>query len=104
MRESLQVTRENGVHPQSRPRSCPRRFTAPGLSPGRRSNRDRSRSFRHEHRLDTSVAVQASIDRRDLLDPSPPLRVLEIEHLRQRPVEVKSDEGYLLIESREGVA
>jgi hypothetical protein len=30
--------------------------------------------------------------------------MLEIEHLRQRPVEVKGDEGYLLIERREGVA
>jgi hypothetical protein len=30
--------------------------------------------------------------------------MLQIEDLGQRPVEVKSDEGYLLIERREGVA
>jgi hypothetical protein len=30
--------------------------------------------------------------------------MLEIENLRQRPMEVKSDEGYLLIQGREGVA
>jgi len=30
--------------------------------------------------------------------------VLEVEHLRERPVEVKSHEGYLLVQRGEGVA
>jgi hypothetical protein len=55
-------------------------------------------------RLQTSVAVEAPIDRRDLLYPSPPLWMLQIQDLRQRPMEVKRDEGYLLVQGREGVA
>jgi len=55
-------------------------------------------------RLHTSVAVEAPIDRRDLLYPSPPLWMLQIQDLWQRPMEVKRDEGYLLVQGREGVA
>jgi hypothetical protein len=56
------------------------------------------------NRVFRSVAVDTPIDRRDLLYPSPPFGMLESEHVSQRPMEVKGDEGYLLIESREGVA
>jgi hypothetical protein len=51
-----------------------------------------------------SAAVQPLVDRRDLLHPSAPLRVLQAEDVVQRPVEVKSHEGYLLVERGEGVA
>jgi hypothetical protein len=44
------------------------------------------------------------VNRRDFLHPTPPLGMFEIENLRQRPVKVKGDEGYLLIQRREGVA
>jgi hypothetical protein len=38
------------------------------------------------------------------LNPSPPVRVLEVEHGLRRPVKVIGDEGYLLVERLEGVA
>jgi hypothetical protein len=56
------------------------------------------------NRVFRSVAVDTPIDRRDLLYPSPPFGVFQSEHVSQRPMEMKGDEGYLLIESREGVA
>jgi hypothetical protein len=51
-----------------------------------------------------SFAVQPLVARRDLLYPAAALPVLEVEHLRERPVEVKSHEGYLLVQRGEGVA
>ena len=49
-------------------------------------------------------AVDPFIDRRNLLYPTPPLGMLEIEHVVVRPVKVIRDEGYLLIQRVEGVA
>jgi hypothetical protein len=51
-----------------------------------------------------SAAVQALVDLRDLSHPPAPLRVLQAEDVIQRPVEVESHEGYLLVERGEGVA
>ncbi len=45
-----------------------------------------------------------AIDLADLVDPLAPFRVLQAEHRLVRPVEVVSDEGYLLAEAIEGVA
>jgi hypothetical protein len=54
--------------------------------------------------LSVSVAVEALVDGRDLLYPSPSLPMLQLEDPLERPVKVKSHEGYLLVERREGVA
>jgi hypothetical protein len=51
-----------------------------------------------------SILVEALVDRRDLLHPAPPLRVFQLHDPFERPVEVESDEGYLLVERSEGVA
>jgi hypothetical protein len=48
--------------------------------------------------------VDPFIDRRNLLYPTPPLSVLQVEHVALRPVKVIGDEGYLLIQRIEGVA
>jgi hypothetical protein len=48
--------------------------------------------------------VHAPVDGRNLLDPTPPLGVLQVEERVRRPVEVVGDEGYLLVELLEGVA
>src|SRR5262249_37022107 len=48
--------------------------------------------------------VDPFIDRRNLLYPTPPLAVLEVEHIVVRPVKVIRDEGYLLVQRVEGVA
>jgi hypothetical protein len=50
------------------------------------------------------LSGNAVIDGRNLLDPAPPVRVLEREHRIRRPVKVVRDEGYLLIKRLEGVA
>jgi hypothetical protein len=44
------------------------------------------------------------VDRRDLLDPSPALGVLEVQQGVGRPVKVVGKKGYLLVQRREGVA
>jgi hypothetical protein len=44
------------------------------------------------------------IDRRNLLYPAPPFRVLEVEHGVGRPVKVIRDEGYLPVHRLQGVA
>jgi hypothetical protein len=51
-----------------------------------------------------SFTVEALVDRRDLLDPAPPLRMFQLHDPFERPVEVERDEGYLLVERFEGVA
>ena len=51
-----------------------------------------------------SLAIEALIDRRDLLHPTAPLGMLQGHDLIVRPVEVIGDEGYLLVERLEGVA
>jgi hypothetical protein len=51
-----------------------------------------------------SLAVEAPVEARDLLDPAPPLGVLEVQEHVRRPVEMKGDEGYLLVQRGEGVA
>jgi hypothetical protein len=48
--------------------------------------------------------VDLLVDRRDLSDPPPPLRMLHRDDLRLWPVEVIGDKGYLLVELVEGVA
>jgi hypothetical protein len=50
------------------------------------------------------LTVHALIDCRNLLDPHAALRVLEVEYLFGRPVEVISYKGYLLVQRLEGVA
>jgi hypothetical protein len=52
----------------------------------------------------SSLAVQALVDPRDLRHPPAALAMVEVEHRRERPVEMKSDEGYLLVQRGEGVA
>jgi len=51
-----------------------------------------------------ALAVLPFVDGRDLLDPSQPVGVLEIDDRLLRPVKVISDEGYLLIQRLQGVA
>ena len=48
--------------------------------------------------------AQTSVDAADLLDPAAPIVVLQLQNLRERPMEVVGDEGYLLLELLEGVA
>jgi hypothetical protein len=48
--------------------------------------------------------AQLSIDGTDVLDPPPPVGVLQLQDLAQGPVEVVGQEGYLLVEPVEGVA
>ena len=48
--------------------------------------------------------VAAPVDLVDLLDPTPPIGMLEAQHVLERPVEVVGDIGYLLMELNEGVA
>ena len=50
------------------------------------------------------VFIKLPVDRRDLLHPASPLGMLQIHHGLERPVKVKGDEGYLLIERFEGIA
>jgi hypothetical protein len=51
-----------------------------------------------------SLAVEALIDPRDLGHPTPALAMVELQNLFERPVEMKSQEGYLLVQRAEGVA
>jgi len=48
--------------------------------------------------------LQAPVDGADLLGPVAAIAVLQLEDVRERPVEVVGDEGYLLVELFEGVA
>src|SRR4030095_15437449 len=50
------------------------------------------------------LAIHALVDGRDLLHPTAPLGVLQIQNRLRRPVEVIGDKGYLLVERLEGVA
>jgi hypothetical protein len=68
-----------------------------------------ARGTRPVHRFERtamlSVAfVQPLVQGRDLLDPPNPLAVIQVEDRLHRPVEVKSHEGYLLVELSKGVA
>jgi len=54
--------------------------------------------------LMVSLAVQALVDPRNLRHPPAALAMFKVEHRRERPVKVKSHEGYLLVERGEGVA
>src|SRR5580704_2284599 len=51
-----------------------------------------------------ALAVLPFVDGRDLLDPSQPVGMLEIDDRLLRPMKVISDEGYLLVERLQGVA
>jgi hypothetical protein len=48
--------------------------------------------------------IQAPVDGRDFLDPTPPLGVFQVENRRVRPVKVIRDKGYLLVQRLEGIA
>ena len=48
--------------------------------------------------------VEAAVDFGNLLYPPPPLRMLQIEDIVQRPVEMIGNVGYLLMQAFEGVA
>ena len=50
------------------------------------------------------LSGNAVIDGRNLLDPAPPVRVLEREHRIRRPVKVVRDEGYLPVDLVQGIA
>jgi hypothetical protein len=50
------------------------------------------------------AGIDGFINRRNLLDPTAPFGVFEIEHVGKRPMKVIRDEGYLLIQRRERVA
>jgi hypothetical protein len=50
------------------------------------------------------VCTQAAVDIADLLHPAPSVGVLELQDLAQGPMEVVSNEGYLLVELVKGVA
>lgn len=47
---------------------------------------------------------QPAVDVRDLIDPPPPLCVLELENVVERPVKVVREIGYLLVQAFRGVA
>ena len=57
-----------------------------------------------DHPTPARLVAHALMNRRDLLDPAPALGVLQVEDFLAGPVEVISDEGYLLLQRLEGVA
>jgi hypothetical protein len=87
---------------------CARRTNASdsGLRLRATPRRDKARAqLRHRPALPIVIAcINPLIDRRNLLDPTPPLGVLEIEHRIRRPVKVIRDEGYLPVQRFKGVA
>jgi len=52
----------------------------------------------------SASAAYLPVDLADLLDPSPPVCVLKLKNVLQRPVKVIRDVGYLLVEAIQGVA
>jgi hypothetical protein len=83
---------------------CPRRR----MTPSRLRGRDAAIAFAHERQRPVLPIVvrciDAFIDCRNLLNPSPPFAVLEVEHVVVRPVKVVDEKGYLLIQRGKGVA
>jgi hypothetical protein len=71
------------------------------IMPARLRGREAASAFAHEGQRPVLPIVirciDAFIDCRDLLNPSPPFAVLEIEHVVVRPVKVVGEKGYLLI-------
>ncbi len=77
-----------------------------GLRRRETPRRDKARAqLRHRAALPIFIArIDPLIDRRNLLYPTPPLGVLQIEHRIRRPVKVICDEGYLPVQRFQGVA
>ena len=48
--------------------------------------------------------VHAPVDSRNLLNETPPVFVFQVQDIRQRPVKMIGDKGYLLEQAFEGVA
>jgi hypothetical protein len=61
-------------------------------------------SFRAHARQRELLGVAPLIDGRDLLNPAAALRMLQMQNRLGRPVEMISNEGYLLIDGFERVA
>ena len=117
-RPPIRDQRPRTAAPQAR-HVPPSGSVARGRAAAAAGHRDRLRMAlknRFKDRLDTSghpqvdrscrsrLGVHALVNRRDFLDPSLSFRMLEGEDLLARPVKVISNEGYLLVQRREGVA
>lgn len=62
------------------------------------------RASRSHARRALCLLTEALVDAADLFNPAAAVAVLELQDLFERPVEVVGDEGYLLVELRQGVA
>jgi hypothetical protein len=50
------------------------------------------------------LSIDPAVDRRDLLHPLPPVRMLQFQDLVVGPMKVVRDKGYLLVKLVEGIA